>query len=1360
MPKLPITLIRIILLAILAGLPGLILTGCQPQNTPAALSGTAAAPAYTSTATSTVLPPAPKRTQTPGGRATRPVLDGEVTLLPSSTPTLNPGPANATAVKTKTPEMIGPFLSGRLSERSVSEIVRSEDGRRIVIRENTLIRWFDTATFAELGSFSVDAYNFIDSISRDGKYLVIAGVLGSSIYNLDDPGKAIGYCGFGAVFSKNSDFVVSRNYDQSSGGTWTQIAINYLTSKKKPLTLPIFHPELTNRLTLPALSPDERWVAAGNSDNLVYIWDVQTGEIQWALKGHADGIAAVAFSPDGRYLVSASEDGTVRFWNPISGSLVRVLTGFVDYPNGLKFLKDGRYLEIHIAGGTQITWDMFSGQYVEQVVAAPTQDPFLTNLLQQGYLPDIQWVVPGPDQNWLALKTADGVLIWDQASAKIVQNLSRPQGLNLVGWAFSPDRLHLAALAVEGSILIWDISAGGAPQQIGFQAAPAGQVYYMSGSGPLIGIGPGIGSGALAHQGLAFSPDSQRLVYGDGQSIAVWNLAQKRQEASLALNLPGSFATDVSFSADGRRLYAVINRNQDAQIWDMETFSLVRQVGLPTVDLNVFTYTALSGPWFARNQQDGDNGLVEVWNLETGKVTRLAAPDAKQEPLRFSADQKLLAAGTSDGPIYFWKIETGELVTIWQPNCGLRTFFWGTDNRSLLGFCEGQLNRYDISALVQYAARDHISPVLPPTQEAAAGLENTPTPQPPLQFSAGGPQVEGALNAQNASQVIEKEVFGFGRLSELAWSPDGRSIFGLGAQGLVAYDAADLKDPNLSPTSNWLNAYSFQPGGRMLAAGSDGNRVKVWEMPEAKLLADLSGSGGAALSPSGEWLAYNDLNGDVQLWNMRTGLPGTSLTRGYFVNPHFSPNSRYLAAASRYGGSVRVWEVASGKIVNALAGSDAVISDFSFSVDGSLAVGASGGTAFIWDLRPGIPPVEIKLFDPVVSGSIYYLNNYPRRVSAVGLSPDNRLAAVGTSLGDIWLYNWKTRQPIRLLQGHSGEIDRVVFSPNGSRLASLDSNGGLFVWEVSSGKLLTTQRDLHAGGISGLVFRQDGDLAAWEPQTSWLVDPQNAGLLRRTALYTGTILAASPVNEWLAVANGFSTQLWNAASGELVQTLEGQAAELGFVDWRIEGSVFRQINSAAFSPDGSVLAAGASGRVFLYEGGTGKLLQTITDFDYPEDIRVSPDNRYLLFSQPIYFGGGPFVVYDLENKAPSSFGFDRIVVKNYAFSPDGSLVASGGQSWSRTGDVFVQSTSAVKGGLSIALAEGDFPQAIAFSPDNRLLALGLSDGRVLLYDLETGRSKANLIGHRAAVTCLAFSVDGRRLATGSEDGTIRFWGLP
>jgi WD40 repeat protein len=56
-------------------------------------------------------------------------------------------------------------------------------------------------------------------------------------------------------------------------------------------------------------------VASGSFDQTIRIWDSSTGRELKTLRGHIDGVTALAFAADGKTLISGGNDHLIKFWS-------------------------------------------------------------------------------------------------------------------------------------------------------------------------------------------------------------------------------------------------------------------------------------------------------------------------------------------------------------------------------------------------------------------------------------------------------------------------------------------------------------------------------------------------------------------------------------------------------------------------------------------------------------------------------------------------------------------------------------------------------------------------------------------------------------------------------------------------------------------------------------------------------------------------------------------------------------------------------------------------------------------------------------------------------------------------------------
>ncbi len=177
--------------------------------------------------------------------------------------------------------------------------------------------------------------------------------------------------------------------------------------------------------------------------------------------------------------------------------------------------------------------------------------------------------------------------------------------------------------------------------------------------------------------------------------------------------------------------------------------------------------------------------------------------------------------------------------------------------------------------------------------------------------------------------------------------------------------------------------------------------------------------------------------------------------------------NRLAFAAGRLAlaGSQKItrWKLEGKAEEAALAVTDGVVTAVGYSPDGKLlAAGTSGGTLFVWDAASG---VVIRTEKSVGKG-----------IQSLALSPDGRTLATGGWDKKVYLWALPSGAP-RPLEGVNGRIGLIAWSPDGKRVAAAGSADAACVWDADSGDLRQTLKG-HQGNLTALAWSADGGLLA------------------------------------------------------------------------------------------------------------------------------------------------------------------------------------------------------------------------------------------------------------------------------------------
>lgn len=266
------------------------------------------------------------------------------------------------------------------------------------------------------------------------------------------------------------------------------------------------------------------------------------------------------------------------------------------------------------------------------------------------------------------------------------------------------------------------------------------------------------------------------------------------------------------------------------------------------------------------------------------------------------------------------------------------------------------------------------------------------------------------------------------------------------------------------------------------------------------------------------------------------------------------------------------------------------------------------------------------------------------------------------------------------------------------------------------------------------------------------ITPGNAANLQQVAQWgedsSVMDLSWSPDGEMLAAATSSGISLHDPQSLVLIRAIDSG----------------EQVTAVDFSPDGSILATGSyEGNLIVWDAANGVKLLTLAENLAAMSLDFSPDGTQLL-SGGWYTGDGDTAIgegtvklWDASSgQEIGSLGEYTKGISSAAFSPAGNLIAWGGEFYESVG-LWDQSS----GSKLEPIYTGPGVTSLAFSPVDNILAVGLGDGSVQVWDVSAMNLRQTLQVHQdwVYINRVAFSTDGNILVSGSADGSVKLWNV-
>jgi WD40 repeat protein len=299
------------------------------------------------------------------------------------------------------------------------------------------------------------------------------------------------------------------------------------------------------------------------------------------------------------------------------------------------------------------------------------------------------------------------------------------------------------------------------------------------------------------------------------------------------------------------------------------------------------------------------------------------------------------------------------------------------------------------------------------------------------------------------------------------------------------------------------------------------------------------------------------------------------------------------------------------------------------------------------------------------------------------------------------------RTPVQL-SGHVGPVQSLSWSPDGALLASAaKDDANVYLWDIaqplSPHSMLTSSNASH--GVATISWARDSRFL-------------------------------------LSSVTGSSGEIWNAETGNIIAHIPFEI-DLGY--WH------PQLDIATFV---SPTEKGANGKaILIWDIASASLLATLSDVsNVITALAWSP-----ITTPTLVAGAKDGVITFWKGAAGSSISkslpdltshTDAITALSWEPTGNRFLSASAdgtARRWNKDQNTVIQHG---KGAVT----------AVAWNPALALVAVGLADGELLLFDSDNGNKLAG-ISTDARIGALIWSPNGRSLASGGDDKSVRVYGL-
>ncbi|KAI0995508.1 Ribosome assembly protein 4 [Podosphaera aphanis] len=309
-------------------------------------------------------------------------------------------------------------------------------------------------------------------------------------------------------------------------------------------------------------------------------------------------------------------------------------------------------------------------------------------------------------------------------------------------------------------------------------------------------------------------------------------------------------------------------------------------------------------------------------------------------------------------------------------------------------------------------------------------------------------------------------------------------------------------------------ATQFSPSSSSrMVSGSGDNTARIWDCdtgtPVHTLVGHTSWVLAVSWSPDDSRIATGSMDNTVRIWDPKTGKPIGKAMKGHgkwvtslaWEPYHVQIADRPRLASASKDTTVRVWSVNQQTIELVLSGHKGSVSCVKWGGTGYIYTGSHDKSVKVWNATDGTLAHSL-------DSHAHWVNHLALSTDFVirtafhdhtGKVPDTEEAKIAqakdrflkaatiqaevverlvSASDDFTMYLWeplKGKKPIARMLGHQKQVNHVVFSPDGSLIASSGFDNHTKVWHGRDGKFINTLRG-HVAPVYQCAFSPDSRL--------------------------------------------------------------------------------------------------------------------------------------------------------------------------------------------------------------------------------------------------------------------------------------------